>query len=121
MEIALDLGPKSIEHRLRIAVMARQAFPAAGGLEVGLVNMNRYARQPMQPGHMVFMDMTHDHHVGIVKERPNMVGDLGRIEDSARVTAGDDQLVAVRVFAVLFAEADRDRSELRLFDRGVGH
>ena len=95
-----------------VAVVPAQAVPALCGGQVGPVHVHRCVRQPVQPGHVVFVHMAQDHQVYVVQRRADVVGDRRRVEGHARVTAVHDDLVAVGVLAGLFAEVDGHRAEL---------
>ena len=92
--------------------MRGEPVPAARGLDVALVREHLRARQPMQPGHVVFVHVAEHDELGRFERLADALGDQRRVEGRARVAAAHEHLIAVGILAVLLAEEHANASEI---------
>ena len=111
VELALDLGVHAGEHAWRVAVVPSEPVPAARGIRVGLVHVDRRVRQAVQAGHVVLVHVPEHDEISVEELLAQAVRDERRVESRERVRAAHHDLVAVRVLARLLAEVDADRPE----------
>ena len=111
-----ELAPKLFQHRGHVALVAAvggdETCPALRGRQIGDVHMHGRLRQAVQGGHVVLMHVAEDHEVGGVELFADVVGDNRRVEGGLGIGAAHDDLIGIRVFAVLLAEEHRDAAEI---------
>ena len=84
VKLRLDHRAQALAGVARVAVVAGQPRPAAGGLDIGLVHPDRCARQPVQAGHVVLVHMAQDDNIDAVQCRADAVGHQRRVERGAQ-------------------------------------
>ncbi len=85
------------------------------------MHMHGGAGQAVQAGHVIFVDMAHDHQLGGVELGTDKVGDERRVQGGANIRAPDQHLVSIGIFSVLRTEEDGDATEVGAPDRLARH
>ena len=120
-ELAHDLVMERIEHGGRVAIVGCKPSPAARGVEIAVMNMERHLLQHPQPRHVILMHMPQDHEVGAGEagRLRKRLGDERRVEHRDRIAAVHDHLITVGILSGQLARPDGDRAELnRLLHHG---